>query len=448
MSDLLSLLGLGANGIAAQNRGVGVAGNNVSNVNTPGYSRQRVSFEALQGTPHAGGVRAAETERVASSMLAARIRTSGGSLAKATAYAEALSHVEHLLVGEGATLDEQLGSLYAKFNQVAATPTDGSAREAVFAAARELVAGIQRRATATEALRTDSDARIRATATSVTSLAKQLAAVNQAIGTSPGDPTLHDKRDELARQLAQLTGGTARIDADGQMRFVLDGGAVLVDGTRGAALTATPDPGTGLARLAVVDGNAKRDVTSEIASGTLGGELAFRDQAAARTLGQLDQLAYDIATSVNAVHTAHAGLDGVSGRPMFTPLTSVAGAAKALALDPALAADPKLLATAAPGTGPGNNAGALALFGLSTSKLTDDALGIVGDVANAYAEAKADVTRGELVGEHLAGLRDSLSGVDVQEEMTNLARFEHAANALVKFVSTIDDMLGSLIAQL
>ena len=52
------------------------------------------------------------------------------------------------------------------------------------------------------------------------------------------------------------------------------------------------------------------------------------------------------------------------------------------------------------------------------------------------------------VAEHLAGLRDSLAGVDTQEELTNLARFEHASTAMAKFVSTIDGMLGSLIDRL
>ena len=83
-----------------------------------------------------------------------------------------------------------------------------------------------------------------------------------------------------------------------------------------------------------------------------------------------------------------------------------------------------------------------------TRTLTDAALGIVASLATENADAKADAAAGVLVADHLAGLRDSVSGVDVQEELTNLARFEHASNALTKFVSTIDDMLGTLIANL
>jgi len=146
----------------------------------------------------------------------------------------------------------------------------------------------------------------------------------------------------------------------------------------------------------------------------------------------------------------------VSGRPMFTPLGQVAGAADAIALDPGLVADPSRLALAAAGAGPGDNRGALAMVALGSQSvasggsqtLGDAAINVVSDVALSSSDAKGDATRDSLVADHLAGLRDSLSGVDTQEELTNLARFEHATNAMAKFVSTIDSMLGSLIDQL
>jgi flagellar hook-associated protein 1 FlgK len=237
---------------------------------------------------------------------------------------------------------------------------------------------------------------------------------------------------------------------------VLDGGAVLVDGNRAASLAATPDPTTGVARLEVVDGNSRRDVTGAIGGGTVGANLRFRDQTVAQVSGQLDQIAFDVTSSMNAVHTANAGLDGVTGRAMFTPLTQVAGAASAMAIDPALDADASLLALAAPGGGPGDNRGALALFAVGTQNVAsggsrtigDAALDVVSGVALTSADAQGSVMRDGLVSDHLDSLRDSLAGVDTQEELTNLARFEHASSAMTKVVSTIDGMLGSLISSL
>jgi flagellar hook-associated protein 1 FlgK len=455
MSDLLSLLSLGSAAIAAQNTGIAVATNNVANANTEGYSRQRVDLESLEAAPLIGGVRSGTPDRLQNNLLSRQIQTAAGSLAMSQAFADALAELESGVSGGGATIDEQIGSLFASVGQASAGPTDSASRDAVIAAARALVGGIQRRAVNIAEARKAADARIRDGATTATSLAKQLAAANTAIARS-GDPALRDHRDQMAKQLTGLVGGQARIDRDGQMRFVLEGGAVLVDGGHAAALAATPAAPSGFAKVEVVDGAARRDITASFGGGSIGAGIKFRDNTAAQTAGKLDQVAFDLATSVNNVHTANAGLDGVTGRPLFTPITQVAGAAAAITIDPAIAADSRLLALAAPGAGPGDNRGALELFGLGTQAvasggtrtLGDAALDVVSDVALLGADAKGEVTRDGLVADHLAGLRDSLAGVDTQEELTNLARFEHASTAMAKFITTIDGMLGSLIDRL
>ena len=444
MSDLLSLLSVGSSAMMATNASISITANNVANANTDGYSRQVV-----------GDTRTGSAVRVQDSLLNGQIQTAAGSLAMSQAFSDALASLETGMSGGGATVDEQIGNLFSKVGQAAAAPTDSASRDAVMAAARALVSGIQTRAASTAQARKDANTRIGDNAAQATALAKQLAAANTAVAKS-GDPAARDRRDQVAKQLSQLTGGQARIDKDGLMRFTLDGGAVLVDGTHAATLATTTSPSTGLSKVEVVDGPTRRDVTAQIGGGKIGADLKFRDQTAAQAATKLDQVAFDVTSSFNAVHSANAGLDGVTGRNLFTPLAQVAGAASSIAIDPAINADSKLLALAAPGAGPGDNTGALALFALGTQKvasggtatLGDAALDVVSGVAFAGSDAKGDVTRDSLVSDHLAGLRDSLAGVDTQEELTNLARFEHASSAMTKVVSTIDGMLGSLISSL
>jgi len=141
---------------------------------------------------------------------------------------------------------------------------------------------------------------------------------------------------------------------------------------------------------------------------------------------------------------------------MFVAPTAVSGAASQLAIDPTLDANSNKLALASVGGAAGDNTGGLALFALATAKnaaggtktLTDAALSVVGDLGSAGAVAKNDADRDQLVSDHLDGLRDSISGVDTQEELTNLARFQNASSAVTKFVSTINDMLTNLIDKL
>src|SRR5262249_23461302 len=142
----------------------------------------------------------------------------------------------------------------------------------------------------------DADARLAANAAAASSLAAKIAQANQAIATSK-DPALLDQRDQAAKQLAALTGGQARIHADGKMRFVIGGGTVLVDGDRAATITATADAAYGNhVRLDVVDGASKIDATKIFDGGKIGGDIAFRDGAAAQAAKDVDQLAYDFAT--------------------------------------------------------------------------------------------------------------------------------------------------------
>jgi flagellar hook-associated protein 1 FlgK len=122
-------------------------------------------------------------------------------------------------------------------------------------------------------------------------------------------------------------------------------------------------------------------------------------------------------------------------------------------VDPALAADSTLLATSAAGAGTGNNEGALALVALrdqplasgGTRTFVDAGIDIAADVGRAAADAMAERDFFGVQGEHLAALRDAASGVSLQEEMSNLSQFQHAAEAQVRFLSTVDALLGSII---
>ncbi len=455
MSDLLSLLHLGSAGLAAQHGGASVAANNAANVNTAGYSRQRVDLRSERAAPDVGGVRSRSPTRHADELLARRERGAHAALGYSRALDPALADLEARLVQSAPALEDQLSRLWAGLQRVAAMPTDSLVRDAVITAARDLSAGLRRRGAETAAARADADARIRDGGVAATALTKELATLNTAIRTS-SDPVLRDRRDLAAGKLAELIGGSGRIDPDGQLRWVLPDGAVLVDGDRAAAVATAPDPTTGFRRVEIVDGASRRDVTATLTTGSLAADLTFRDVEGAAAARGLDQFAYDLASSFNAIHAANAGLDGVIGRNLFSPAVAVTGAATTIDVDPAVAADSRRLAAGVPGSGAGNNQGALALIALrdqavaggGTQTLSDAAITVVGDVGVRAAEASGAAERDAAVSDHLAGLRDSLAGVDLDEELAKLVQFQHASEAMTRFLSTIDGMLGDLLARL
>jgi len=453
-ANLLSLLDVGAAGIAAQNAGVAVATNNVANASTPGYSRETVDFNAQLGPPLLGGVTTSDPTRIASELLASRMRSSSGSLSMSTASSSALSDLEDTMTA-GPTIDTQLAALFGNIAQANASPSSSVTRSAVVQSVRDVATSVHDEANAVAQAQGQANQRISDNVKQASQLAAQLASLNKQVAQSH-DPAAADQRDQVAQQLAGLVGGTARVDPDGQMRFVLDGGAVLVDGAHAATLQTAPDATTGFADVQVVDGGTTRDVTQQIGGGSVGADISFRDGTAATAASQLDQLAYDIATSFNGVSTQNAAADGSTGNAMFVAPTQVKGAAAALEIDPSLDADPSKLALAAAGQPAGDNTGGLALFALSnqtvasggTKTLTNSSLDILGNVGQAVANANNDVTRDQTVNAGLSQLQDSLSGVDTNEELTNLARFQNTSQAMTKFVSTINEMLSNLIENL
>ena len=449
MSDLMSLLSLGAAGIAAQNNGVATAANNAANANTEGYSRQSLILDSVVY----GGVTTGSTARYASELLAGRIRASAGSLANSAQTQSAVSDLEDTLTS-GTSVDTRLASLFSKISQASATPTDSATRDAVVQATRDLVTSINNQASGIADARHTADLRIADNAPQASQLAQQLADANKLVAKTQ-DPAASDHRDQIAKQLSQLVGGAARIDPDGNMRFVLDGGAVLVDGPHASQLKTATDPTTGYNQLQVVNGNNVRDVTNQV-GGKIGADVTFRDTTAKAAADKLDQLAYDTATEFNTTHSGNAALDGSIGNLMFVAPTAVAGAAATLKIDPTLDSNSDKVALAAAGAVAGNNQGGLALFALATAKnasggtktLTDAALSVVSDLGVAGAGAKSDSTRDQVVADHLDTLRDSISGVDTQEELTNLAKFQNASTAMTKFVTSINDLLTNLIRAL
>jgi flagellar hook-associated protein 1 FlgK len=241
------------------------------------------------------------------------------------------------------------------------------------------------------------------------------------------------------------------------MRFVAAGGVTLVDGDRAASMRVSPDTANGgHVRVEVVDGAHVDDITTRIDGGRIAGELQVRDGTLARAAADLDQLAYDFSTQVNGVHAANAGLDGASGRNLFVDNGAAAGAAAAMAVDPAIDADPRLLAGAAAGASSGDNTGFLALGALADQPLagagsrsfTAEGIRLIGQVGTEARQAVADRDLELARADVLASARDSLSGVSTEEEAQRLNQFQRGAEAASNFLSTVDQLLGDLIERL
>lgn len=455
-----SVLGIGANGMNAQQFGTQVTANNASNVNTPGYSRRITDIRSVPGPPEPGmGARAAGQRRVVDTFLERRI-LGGRSLASAaSSRASALSILDASFGDGPGNIGEAMDALQMSLGDLSSHPNEPAARVDVLSRAEQLAESFNRTAQTLAQTRADLNERIEnevgelaATLEEIADIGREIAQV-ELTGQEASD--LRDRRDELVRKVADIVPVKVIEKDDGQIDLLLAGSVPLVssDGTA-HPLTTTMDPTSGDVSVFVDQAGVSRDVTPLVDSGSVGGLIEARDGALTTAQEDLDQLAFDLANAYNAAHSAGFGLDGVGGRDMFEPPLGVVGAAANLAVSADILDDPDALAAASDPAGmPGDNRNALDMLEVAD---LDNALGGTATLNESFgamvATAGSAVQRAMAAEEHttasldqLAAMRDSLSGVSVDEEMVSLMRFQRGYQASLRVIQTADEMLGELI---
>lgn len=455
MSSLLSALNVARDGLLAQTAGVDVTGQNIANVNTPGYARRTVNLETVTTGGAFGSVRAS-VGRVMDRFAAARAVTESGKQSAAAARSSALGTAEAILAPSGgATIADRTSAFFVSMTALAQSPSDPAARAGALDAAGQLAQSISSTAAQLDGVKSDLLGQAQGVAGEINQRLSSIAKLNtqiasaQAGGDVPADLT--DQRDALVAEVGQRIDVQALPQPNGAITL-LSSGSALVDGAHASAIEVAPGNGGALAITVRAPGGGATDITTAVTSGTLGGIREARDTDLAKVSSQLDQYAHDLTTNVNALHSTGYGLDGQTGRPLFTPSASVAGAARAMAVSQAVLGNPAALAaTSGAGSLPGGND-----LAISIAQLASQPQGSAGSPAQAFASvasllgtakqgADDEVTLRTGTVAQADALRDSASGVSVDEEMVNLTRYQRAFQASQKVLETVDSLLDGLL---
>jgi flagellar hook-associated protein 1 FlgK len=457
MSGLFTSLGMAARALDAQRMGLDVAGQNVANVNTPGYARRTLDLASVPAATAAsagGGVGIEGIRAIRDRFLERRVEQEIPAEHREAAVAEMLEVVEAALGRPGASVDARLSEMFGAFSRLADAPTSAVARDDVINQAQQLVRSFQdvdrRLVDAQQAAET----RARATLTEVNAIAARLAALNRAYGSTgsgTGALSLHDQQSTLVRQLSELVDVDVLERPGGGVDVTVGSGRALVIGELSFELTAQPLPPAGLSTI-LVDG---RDITAEISGGRLAGTLAARDTAIPDYRRRLDELAVAVATEVNAVHATGFDLTGNAGGDFFSfgvPPVGATGAAAAIRLNPAVAADGRRIAAAGVALA-GDNTVARALAGLrdarvlggGTATLVDGWSQLLYRVGRDTRTAQDERASRAAIVQQVESLREQVSGVSLDEEAAHLMKFQRAYEANARYFRIIDETLGTLM---
>lgn len=456
MSDLFSSLTSATRALEAQRFGLEVTGQNIANVNTPGYSRRVADFSAVppDSTRSAGrGVDVVGVRAVRDRLLERRLQQEMPAEQREAAIAEALSIVETTLGSPGKSIDARLTALFDSFAALAEAPTSAVARQEVVVQGQALTAAFRDMADRFDLSQRDTDNKLRSALEEVNSLTGRIAALNATMGSSSGSSLLHlqDEQAGLVRQLSELVDISVLPGTAGGVDITFGNGRPLVIGDEDFSITAESAPPSGFAQL--MAGGV--DATREITGGRIGGLLHVRDVQMPDYHSRLDTLAYDVVQQVNTLHRAGYDQTGTQNRDFFTPHATSAGAARTIGMDAALVADHGRIAAAGINA-TGDNGTAKALAGLrdtrvlngGTATLADSWTQLVYRVGRDTKAANDEQRSRQEIVRQVDALRDQVSGISLDEEAMNLLKFQRAYEANARFFSVVDRTLEMMLQTL
>lgn len=450
MYGLNGTLSLASEALNAESGALAVTNNNITNVNTAGYSREIVNLSASALTGSGGGIQGngvsyagytSVRDQVLQIAIQQKTADSGSLDAQSTSWTQIEAGFSSTTSGVGASISQ----LFSSLSSLSTAPTDAASRQSAFAAAGGVVSAFHQAASTLGSARTQADSNITGIVANINQLTAQIATLDLQLASSkaPGQDggSVEDQRDQLTTQLAALTGVTSTT-TDTTPSLSTTGGTPLVIGGTAFSLQVTKGS-DGNTHILDAQGT---DITASLTGGSLAGALTVRDTGIPQISAGLDTLATQFAAAMNAAQVQ--GFDGAgnTGTAMFTlPASGSAAAGLSLALT-----DASGLALSSDGSA-GSSGNLANLLAVQTNALpagqtpTDTYAGLVQSIGNASQQVSTALTASSAALTQLTTQRASASGVSIDEETTNLLRFQQAYTAAAKVVSVVNDLYSTLM---
>lgn len=459
---LSAILNIGKNAINTYRIAQEVTSENIANVNTLGYSRQRVILEAghtnsTNGFMIGSGVNVAKIERYYDGMLQQQLVNAHTPQGYYTTKSNVLQQVEQTfneITNEG--LGASISDYFAAWQDLSLNPAGSAERQVVLSRAEIMTDNFHSVSTTLNNASTSLNDSLTPLTDSINNALKNIADLNGQIKSTEqmggNSNETRDQRDQLIRDISSQIGITYTENSDGTTDIKYkDSGAVLVTGSTAGAFSLTTNAVTGFYDVNLTPpGGAAVIVTPT--TGQLGAVISLRDTIIPGYINKIDELAYNIATAVNLQHNGGLDINGNIGADFFTAPVTTAGYASLITTN--ITSIDEIAASDALG-GLGNNANAAAIANISSQAFafSTGTTTIGGHYANVVSQIGLDVeTSNNTVIKDIAftnqltTLRESNSGVSLDEELTNLVKYQRSYQASAKLITTATDMMDIVLS--
>ncbi len=455
MSGVASIMNSALRSMETATQALAVASNNIANEGTPGYARQRL---IVQPAPNEGdmmltgsGVEAVRIEAIRDLLLENRLRDEISSETSSDLLHSKLRDVEILFndIAETGMLGV-ITEFFNSFHDLALDPASINAREQVQTAAENLAQSFQTRGDQLRQMQTVADKDLVSYLENINSLAKRIAGLAkdiqvQEVGGQNAN-SLRNQRTALVNELSQYIGVNELEGADGNYRLSIGSTLFVFDGQ---TVPLTWDTSATGGFVSVKLGSV--DVSSTVTSGRVFAQQQIRDKFVPDYISKLDQLAYEITTEVNAIHSVSYDRSGNTGVNFFDPLASASSAARLIKLNSAISTDPTKIAAAKLVAGTDNQAatdiGNLTHKQVFTGgSVIDQYRSLVFTIGNDTTNVGGELDHHAALLHQLRNRRDSISGVSADEETMDILRFQRAYQASASLIRIVDELLQTILS--
>ena len=458
-------LEIGRRALRAQQAALSATSQNIANANTPGFSRRQANLEsAASGVPGGigSGVDVASIVRKRSRFLDAQVRVEQQVLGRWEALEEAMGSVEVVfndLAGAGSSeagtvfnetsgvgLSGSLSRFWNAWQDLANVPESGAARAVIRQEAVFLANILHQYNTQLRDTQVELDRSLMDEVDQINGIIDQLAAINTEIPSSKFEggnaAELEDRRDQLIEQLSRKVDISVVERDNGQVSVMLSGhNLVEIDRAVHLRMRHFSQNGLSAARVFFADDGSP----AAVREGRLQGLMEARDEVIPDLIVRLDQLAKGMVEEVNLVHRGGFGADGSSRVDFFDARKTSAGD---IAVDESILQDLDNIAASADGN-MGDNGTALAISALRDKRMLDGNSTtaesfyneLLGEVGARSKEAQTMAENHRLFDSQLENRRQSVQGVSLNEEATQLILFQRAYQAAARTVSIVDNLL-------
>ena len=451
MADIFEIA---KSGIIANQRALDITGQNISNASNPEFSRRRPELSEQgfrQNGKFAGlGVRVDDVTRLRSDILDQRIRSQETDIGAFSEKNRVFKQLESVLATDTeGDLNDRLNAFFNSFRQLSANTDNNALRQNVVREAQNLTSTFNRLANSFGDVRSDGIDTAAKKVDKINTLLNEVASFNASItsGEAEGvesDFASLDKRNAKLRELSGLA-GVSITEADNKSLTLRIGDIVVLQDDQVTELSIDKQNALqNKTRVRTDNGKVLQNI-----GGELGGIVEMVNNKIPQLSDDIDRLAQTVVENVNDIHKNGFGLDNSTGLNLFNPDKT---SAQTIELNESIVNDTDKLAASDVPNAAGNGQQALAIGALSDAdnlidgkSVTEFTIDTVAGVGAEINEIETSLSSSESALSFVENQQESLSGVNIDEELANMIKFQNSFQASARVLNTAQTMFDSLL---